>query len=137
MKIKFKHDFLLRYVYVNLWWLKLIACSFPVHLVLKMTAFSDATPCSLLDMYRSRPLQIRTREQASLRCNGFIENPMHFFTACVGKSTFVLLTVLFLPWALRLATVFAGARGSYYRFGVSSMSSSSPPPDIPCDVEDL
>jgi hypothetical protein len=36
-----------------------------------------------------------------------------FFTVFVGKSTFLLLTLLFLPWALRLATVFAGVRGSY------------------------
>ena len=36
---------------------------------------------------------------------------INIFTVCVGKSTFVLLTLLFWPWVLRLATVVAGVRG--------------------------
>jgi len=46
----------------------------------------------------NRPFQVRTREEASFRCNGF-----------------VLLTLLIPPWVLRLATVVAGVRGLYYR----------------------
>jgi hypothetical protein len=39
-----------------------------------------------------------------------------FYTICIGKLSFVLLT--FLIPALGLATVFAGVRGSYYRMDV-------------------
>jgi len=40
------------------------------------------------------PFQIRTREHSSLKCNGFISNPYIFLNVCVGKSTFVPLTLL-------------------------------------------
>jgi hypothetical protein len=40
------------------------------------------------------------------------------FTVCVGKSTFVLLTLLLRSWAVRLATVVAGVQESYCRMAV-------------------
>ena len=41
------------------------------------------------------------------------ETRINFFTVCFGKSTLVLLTLFFRPWALRFPKICAGVRGSY------------------------
>jgi hypothetical protein len=66
--------------------------------------------------WRSCPFQIRTREQASLRYNGFIKTYTYIYFYSLRRQLNVfLLTLLFRPWALRLANVVAGVWGSYCR----------------------
>jgi len=59
------------------------------------------------------------RLKLTVGCNASRREEEIFLTVCVGKSTSVLLTLLFLPWALRLTTFVAGVQGSYYRMDVS------------------
>ena len=60
---------------------------------------------------RNRPFQVRTREQASLRCNSFIKNVYNFFKVYIGKSTYALPTLLVLALGSPLNNRFCRCAG--------------------------